>query len=68
LYQKPDLRQKWIYTIDDVVYDNTADAARAKGCSIVTLNNRCKSQSKKFSGWVRTEKKFEPIPTPPEKN
>ena len=67
LYLKPDLRQKWIYTIDDVVYDNTADAVRAKGCSIVTLNNRCKSQSKKFSGWVRTEKKFEPIPIPLEK-
>jgi hypothetical protein len=68
LYLKPDLRQKWIYTIDDVVYDNTSDAARAKGCSIATLNNRCKSQSKKYAGWVRTEKKLEPIPIPPEKN
>jgi hypothetical protein len=68
LYLKPDLRQKWIYTIDGVVYGDAAFTAKSKNCSIVTLNNRCKSQSKKFSGWVRTEKKFEPIPLPPEKN
>lgn len=65
LYLKPDLRQKFIYTIDGIVYDNATEAARAKNCSIVTLNNRCKSRSKKYSGWVRTEKLREKIPIPP---
>jgi len=65
LYPKPDLRQKFIYSVDGAVYDNATDAARVKNCSIVTLNNRCKSQSKKFSSWVRTEKVWEKIPIPP---
>jgi len=68
LYLKPDLRQKYIYIIDSVVYDNATDAARAKSCSIVTLNNRCtKDLRGKYSGWIRTEKVWEELPTPPEK-
>lgn len=65
LYPKPDLRQKFIYTIDGIVYGNATEAASAKNCSIATLNNRCKSQSKKYSGWVRSEKMREKIPIPP---
>ena len=54
VYKKP---QKYIYKVDDVVYNSISDVAKAFGISKATARDRCVKKAKKsnFYHWIREE-------------
>jgi len=53
--KKPIRKQKHVYIINDIEYKSSKEAADANSCKIQDVYNRCKSQSKKYVGWIRKE-------------
>jgi len=53
--KKPIRKQKHVYIINDIEYKSSKEAADANFCKIQDVYNRCKSQSKKYVGWIRKE-------------
>ena len=60
LYKKPDLRQKKIYIIDGIEYTSATAAAKAHGCTSVTVDKRCSQDIRgNFPTWKCTKKVYD---------
>ena len=53
--KKPIRKQKYVYIINDIEYKSSKEAADANSCKIQDVYYRCKSQSKKYTGWIRED-------------